>query len=488
MISKAQEAKNYIGGTWVKGEGSQQYLVSNPADASVVGSYQVSTVEDAKKAVSMARAAFAKWRKTPAPTRGKVLQKAADIIDSRVDEIARALTMEEGKTLAESTGEVKRAADIFRFYAGQGMRINGKTYQSSVENTFLFSTREPLGVVAVMTPWNFPLAIPSWKIAPALISGNSVVFKPASLTPFTATKLVQALADAGVPQGVLNLVIGPGSTVGEELATNSEVDAISFTGSYDVGNGIQRARANSKKMARVQLEMGGKNPTIVLQDAKLDEAALLVSRSGFGLTGQACTATSRVIVVEAVKEQFTRKLVDLAQKTRLGNGLNPDVQMGPAVSKGELDKDLGYVELGKHEGAKVLAGGDRDIGDGLASGNFIRPTVFDDVGSDMRIAREEIFGPVISVMSAKNLDDAITIANDTEFGLTAGICTSDLSSALRFADSVQAGVVKVNRPTTGLEYQVPFGGVKKSSSDTFREQGEEAIDFYTRIKTVYVGY
>ena len=345
-----------------------------------------------------------------------------------------------------------------------------------------------MGVAVLLTPWNFPIAIPSWKMAPALASGNCVVFKPASLTPLIATKLVQSLERAGIPPGVVNLLTGPGGIVGEELAVNEGVDAVSFTGSYDVGLGLQRARANSKRMARVQLEMGGKNPTIVLPDAKLADAVEVVAKSAFGLTGEACTATSRVIVHESIKERFVDSLVSRAKSFKVGNGLDDGVEMGPAVSKGELEKDLRYVEAGRAEGATLLVGGGRPEREELKQGYFVEPTIFDEVSPDMKIAREEIFGPVLSVFEAKDVDEAVALANRSEYGLRATICTTSLSSAMEFANRVEAGDVKVNRMTTGLEPQIPFGGMKRSSSDTFKEQGEEAVDFYTRLKTVYLGY
>lgn len=471
----------------MKSEAGQTFRITNPANAGQsLGEFQLSSKDDARRAVEAAREAWPRWRNTPGPQRGRILDKAAGLMEAALDDLSSTLTTEEGKTLAESKGEVRRAIDIFRFYAGQSSRINGKTYQSGTERTFIYSVREPLGVAAIMTPWNFPIAIPSWKIAPALAAGNCVVFKPASLTPLIATRLVQALEKAGVPPGVINLITGPGGTVGEELAVNGGIDAISFTGSYEVGHAIQRGRANSEKMARVQLEMGGKNPTIVLPDAKLPDAVDVVAKSAFGLTGQACTATSRVIVHESVKPQFTEMLVARAKVFRVGNGLEDGVEMGPAVSEAELDKDLRYIETGRSEGARLLTGGSRP--EGLGHGHFVEPTVFDGVFPDMKIAKEEIFGPVLAVFEAKGVDEAVALANRTEYGLTACICTSSLSSAIEFANRVEAGVVKVNRTTTGVELQIPFGGMKKSSSDTFKEQGEEAIDFYTRIKAVYVGY
>lgn len=482
---------NFIGGKWVASEGGSTFTIRNPADpGQSLGRFQLSDKEDARRAIDSARQASSSWRSVPGPQRGKILYRAAELMETQVEDLARTLTSEEGKPLADATGEVRRAVDLFRFYGGQGSRLDGRTYPSGFPRTFLYSVREPVGVVSIMTPWNFPIAIPAWKIAPALVAGNSVVFKPASLTPLIATRMVAALERAGLPPGVLNLVTGPGGSVGEEMTLNKQVDAISFTGSYEVGEGIQRARAGSGKMARVQLEMGGKNPTIVLPDAKLEDAVEVVAKSAFGLTGQACTATSRVMVHESVKSRFTSMLVERARSFRVGNGLEPGIEMGPAVSRQELEKDLRYIEIGREEGAKVVAGGSGSHGvpGSSSTGYFIEPTVFDGVFSDMRIAREEIFGPVLSVFEVKNVDEAIDLANDSEFGLTACICTSSLSSAMEFADRVQAGVVKVNRPTIGLELQVPFGGIKKSSSDTFKEQGEEGMDFYTRIKTVYVGY
>ncbi len=478
---------NLIDGQWSPSSSGATFTVKNPAEpAQALGDFQLSAREDAKRAVDAALSAFPGWRNTPGPQRGKILYRTAEVIESKLDEFSRALTAEEGKTLADSTGEVRRAIDLFRFYGGQGSRLDGRTYPSGFPRTFLYSVREPVGVVSLMTPWNFPIAIPSWKIAPALVSGNTVVFKPASLTPGIATKLVSALEQAGLPKGVLNLVTGPGGTVGEELTVNPGVDAISFTGSYEVGDGIQKARANSGRMARIQLEMGGKNPTVVMPDAKLEDAVEVVAKSAFGLTGQACTATSRVMVHESIKEKFTKMLVDRARTFRVGNGTEQGVEMGPAVSRSELEKDERYIDTGKEEGAKLIAGGAAP--QTPSSGYFIEPTIFDDVSPDMRIAKEEIFGPVLSVFEVRNVDEAVALANRSEFGLTACICTTNLSSALEFADRVQAGIVKINRPTVGLELQVPFGGIKKSSSDSFKEQGEEGIDFYTRMKAVYAGY
>ena len=484
-----QTGLNLIGGKWVTSESGQTFGRNNPARVSeAVGEFQLSTKDDAKSAIEAAGQAFWGWRGTPGPERGKILYRAAELIERDFEDFAKTMTIEEGKTLTESRSETRRGISILRFFAGQASRLNGKTYQSENPRTFIYTVREPLGVVALMTPWNFPTAIPLWKIAPALASGNTVVFKPASLTPLNASKIVQALDKAGLPPGVLNFITGPGSTVGEALAVSDDVAAISFTGSYEVGRGIQTARVNAKKMPRIQLEMGGKNPTIVLPDAKLDSAVEVVTKGAFGLTGQACTATSRVIVHESIKETFLEKLVNRVKSLKVGDGLQSGVDMGPAVDEVQLEKDLEYVRKGSEEGARLLTGGRRPEQLELANGHFIEPTIFDGVTTDMGIAQEEIFGPVLSVLTAKSLDDAIEVANNTVFGLSACLCTTNLTSAHEFADRIQAGIVTINRSTVGAEPQIPFGGEKRSSTDTYREQGEESIDFYTRIKSVYTVY
>ena len=480
---------NLIGGKWISSDSGQTFGRNSPADVTkTIGEFQLSNEDDVKRAVEAAGQAFLGWRNTPGPERGKILYRAAELIEKDSEDFARTMTIEEGKTLTESRSETRRGISILRFFAGQASRLNGKTYRSENQRTFIYSVREPIGVIALMTPWNFPTAIPLWKIAPALASGNTVVFKPASLTPLNASKIVQTLHQAGLPPGVLNFITGPGSTIGEALAVNDDIAAISFTGSYEVGHGIQRTRANAKKMARIQLEMGGKNPTVILPDAKLDSAVEIVTKAAFGLTGQACTATSRVIVHESIKEAFLEKLVTRVKSLKVGDGLQPGVEMGPAVDATQLEKDLEYVRKGREEGARILTGGGRPEQPEMANGHFIEPTVFDNVTTEMRIAQEEIFGPVLSVLTAKNLEDAIEVANNTAFGLSAGLCTTNLTSAHEFADKIQAGIVTINRSTVGAEPQIPFGGEKRSSTDTFREQGEEAIDFYTRIKTVYTVY
>jgi aldehyde dehydrogenase (NAD+) len=446
----------------------------------VIGAFPSATREDTRSAIAAAREAFPKWAGMPAPNRGAILDKASQIIAGRMDEMAAALTREEGKTLAEAKGEAIRARDLFRYFGGEGWRIKGDLLPGSVNDELIFTRREPLGVIGMITPWNFPLAIPAWKIAPALAYGNTVVFKPASFSPHVSLLLVEALMEAGLPPGVLNYVTGSGREVGDEIVNSPDVNGISFTGSYDVGTRIYAQAI--KNLTRVQLEMGGKNPTIVLNDAKLDLAVDIVVKGGFGLTGQACTATSRVIVEEGIADQFAAALAEAARKLKVGNGLEGGTQMGPAVSQDQFDTDMKYIKIGAQEGAKLLAGGDT----APQGGYFVQPTVFDHVAPQMRIAQEEVFGPVIGIIRARDVDDAIEKANGIGFGLSAGIVTNDMHKALSFAERIEAGIVKINEPTTGLVAYAPFGGFKHSSANTFKEQGESAIDFYTRLKTVYL--
>lgn len=475
--------QNLIDGQWVGADSGAVAQNYNPASVNeVVCEYPMASRAEALRAIAAAQAAFPMWSQTPAPQRGAILDKAAQIIDSRLDDMARALTREEGKTFAEARGEVVRARDIFKYFSGEGWRVGGSVLPGTVVNEMLFTRREPLGVVTIISPWNFPIAIPAWKIAPALIYGNTVVFKPAFQTPLIASLLVQALVDAGLPSGVLNFITGRGADIGDVLVDSPAIQGISFTGSYKIGTGIY-AKA-IPNLTRVQLEMGGKNPLVVLKDADLELAVKLSVMGGFGLTGQACTATSRVIVEEAVADAFVTELARAARSLRVGNGLEQGVQMGPAASQGQLETDLHYIQVGKEEGAKLVVGGER-LGD---LGYFMQPAVFDEVQPGMVIAQEEIFGPVISVIRASNFEDAVEKANQVSFGLSAGVVTRNLNQALTFAERIQAGVVKVNEPTTGLALHVPFGGFKHSSANTFKEQGQAAVEFYTRTKTIYLGY
>ncbi len=481
-----QDYKILINGTWVEASNGETFKNENPAkQGEMLGTFPSATKEDTRHAIEAARAAFPAWSNMPPPARGVILDKASRIFEARADEFAAILTREEGKTKTEAMVEVTRARDIFRFYAGEGWRIGGEVLPSNVTGELLYTRREALGVVALITPWNFPLAIPAWKMAPALIYGNTVVFKPASLTPHSGLILVEALVEAGLPNGVVNFITGSGRNVGDELVSSPHINGVSFTGSYNVGSGIYEKAI--KNLTRVQLEMGGKNPMIVLNDANLELAVRLTVMSGFGLTGQACTATSRVIVEEGIADDFAAALTQAARSLVVGNGLDAGVQMGPAVSDSQLQTDLEYIGIGKSEGAKLLVGGESITGNG-SNGHFVQPTVFDHVEPKMRIAQEEIFGPVISIMRARDFDQAIDHANNIGFGLSAGVVTTNLQRAFQFANRIEAGVVKINEPTTGLALQAPFGGFKQSSANTFKEQGQAASEFYTRTKTIYVGH
>jgi aldehyde dehydrogenase (NAD+) len=452
----------------------------------VVAEYPLSGQADAAAAIAAAQKAFPGWAAMTPVARGRVLSKASQLLEGRKGELAEALTREEGKTLAESTGEVQRAIDIFRFFGGLSYTLGGQTIPHDLPNNLLYTVRQPLGVVALITPWNFPMAIPAWKLAPALVAGNAVILKPASPAPGMSLELARALEEAGLPKGVLNVVVGEGRAVGTELAAHQAVAALSFTGSHAIGQQIYLQLA--PRMARAQMEMGGKNPTIVLADADLDLAASLVAKAGFGLTGQACTATSRAIVERSVLGPFTERLVGKARAWKVGNGLRPGVEMGPAVNQPQLEGDLAAVEQAVGEGAQLLSGGQRLVEGDLAHGYFLQATVLGNVTPRMRVAHEEIFGPVIAIMAVENLDEALTVANGVEAGLCASVVTRDLKKALLYADRIEAGVVKINQISTGLALQAPFGGVKKSSTDSFREQGPGALEFYSRSKTVYLDY
>jgi acyl-CoA reductase-like NAD-dependent aldehyde dehydrogenase len=435
--------------------------------------------ELAAEAAQAAANAFAPWRETPSPARGDVLRRAADLLDERANAIGRDLSREEGKTFVEALGETRRAAAILRYYAGQTLEPDGETYPSHSALTFLYARREPIGVVLAITPWNFPIAIPAWKIAPAIAFGNTVVWKPAEIVPLTSTHFASALADAGLPDGVLNLVLGRSSIVGDTLVAHDRVDALTFTGSNAVGRAIQLKATEAGK--KVQLELGGKNPAVVLADADLEHAAEQVARGAFLSAGQKCTATSRVIVEQSVLDVFGERLAALARSWPVGDPLDEATKVGPLASENQLETVSGYLELAEHEAARVLAGGGRPDNGGY----FVEPTVLGDLPATSRVLREEIFGPVAALLPATSYEEAVTLANDTPFGLTAALFTRDLGKALRFSRDVRAGVVKVNQESAGLEFQVPFGGMRQSSSGS-REQGKVARDFFTQWKTVYL--
>ena len=463
------------------------FTTRDPADARVaVATYADATADHATAAVDAAAAAHPAWAALTPVARGRVLSKGSQVIESRKADLAELLVREEGKTLAEATGEVGRAADIFRFSGGLSYTLGGQTIPHDLPGNLLYTRREPLGVVALVTPWNFPVAIPAWKLAPALLCGNAVVLKPSPLAPAMSFEIAAALAEAGLPAGVLNVVVGLSPAVGRTLVADARVAAVSFTGSNAVGR--QVSEAASPRMARLQLEMGGKNPTIVLADADLDLATRLIVTAGFGLTGQACTATSRVIVEKAVMPALVERLVAAAAAVKVGPGLSPGVTMGPLVGRAQLERVLAHVAAARDTGATVAAGGRQLTNGELAHGHFVQPTVLTDVTPAMPIARDEVFGPVVAVLAADDFDHAIAVANGSDFGLSASLVTRDLRRALTYADRIQAGVVKVNQVSTGLALQAPFGGVKGSSNDAPKEQGASAVDFYSKVKTVYLDY
>jgi alpha-ketoglutaric semialdehyde dehydrogenase len=454
----------------------------NPARPSeVLAETLLADARIAADAAAAARAAFSAWRSASPGDRGDVLRRAGDRLERDAAEIGRDLAREEGKTFAEAVGETRRAAAILRYYAGQTFEPEGEVYPSANAATLLYSRREPVGVVVALTPWNFPLAIPAWKIAPALAFGNTVVWKPAELVPLTSLHLFEAIVEAGLPPGVLNLVLGRGSVVGSALVTHPEVSAVTFTGSNRVGGEVQLEAIRQGK--KVQLELGGKNPAIVLADADLDHAAEQVARGAFLSAGQKCTATSRVIVDRSVHDELADRVAELARSWKVGDPLDEETKVGPIVSDVQLETVLGYLGRAREERATVYAGGER--ADGLGEGYFVEPTVLSGLSAESAVVREEIFGPVAALLPADGYEDAIALANDTPFGLTAALFTRDLGTALRFTREIRAGVVKVNQETAGLEFHVPFGGMKESSSGS-REQGKVARDFFTEWKTVYM--
>ncbi len=478
--------KNFIGGDWVESISGRRYPVFNPArKTESVGEFQTSTAEDATVAVEAARAALPGWANTPAPGRASVLFRALEIMGRRADEIARTITTEEGKPIGDAIGEVKRAMNIIEYAAGEGRRMFGYTTPSELPNTVAYTIKRPLGVVGIITPWNFPIAIPAWKIAPALICGNALVFKPASSTPLSAVKLVEVFEEAGLPHGVLNLVTGPGAQVGNALVENTGVNGISFTGSTEIGTDLYAKSA--QRLKKVQAEMGGKNAVILLADADMDKALGGIVQGAFGSTGQRCTATSRVIVEEGVYDQFIEGLIDRTSKLKIGDGIDPAMDVAPLSSQSQYDKVLEYIGVGTEEGAHLAYGGHGLTEGQYSEGFYVEPTVFTDVSPDMRIAREEIFGPVLTVFKARNLEEAIQISNSVEFGLSSSVYTKDLTRAFEYINTVETGMVHVNAPTLGGEVHLPFGGLKASGVGQ-REQGTEAFDFFTETITVYIDH
>ncbi|HEU4508214.1 MAG TPA: aldehyde dehydrogenase family protein [Pyrinomonadaceae bacterium] len=481
-----QVFKNYINGEWLDSTSGKTFANINPANTDeTIGLFQSSNADDVNEACRAAATARQAWADLPATKRGEYLFKAAELLEHRLQQLGEEMTREEGKTLPEAIGEVKRAINIFRYFGGEGSRQFTYQVPSERENVLCYTIRKPLGTVALITPWNFPSAIPAWKIAPALVAGNTVVIKPASLAPLSSYRLIEALHEAGIPPGVINYITGSGGLVGDALTSNPEIRAISFTGSTSVGTALYNKV--SERRIRVQLEMGGKNPTIVLSDADLDYAADILVNGAFFSTGQKCTACSRAIVERSIYEPLVQKLIEKARKLKIGNGLEPGVQIGPAVDEAQLKTDLEYIDVAKSEGAELLYGGNRLSGEGYEKGYFVEPTIFAGVRSDMRIAQEEVFGPVLALMVAEDFDDAMRIANDVRFGLSASIVSKDLTRVHEFINRIEAGLITVNLPTAGVEYQLPFGGTKESSFG-MREQGPQALDFYSESRTVYLKY
>jgi len=477
-----QEYKLFINGEWIRSSSDDTFNDINPATLEPIGKLNKASIEDVKSAVDSADAAFEKWSATPAPQRAKILFRAARMLEERKEELSRLLTMEMGKVLKEARGDVQEAIDITYYAAGEGRRLFGETTPSELPDKFCMTIRRPIGVVGLITPWNFPIAIPAWKIMPALIAGNTLVLKPASDTPILSIELIKILEKAGLPGGVLNLVMGEGSIVGSAIVHHPKIRAVSFTGSLETGKWILSEAA--KDMKKVSLELGGKNPIIVMDDADLDLAVDGIVWGGFGTTGQRCTAASRVIAHEKIIKELQAKLIKRTKALRLGNGLLENVDVGPVINNSQLQKIDQYVEIGKNEGASLVLGG--NITKPLP-GYFFEPTIFTDVTPDMRIAREEIFGPVVSIISTSGLDEAILIANSVEYGLSSSIYTANMRNAFRAIEKIEAGITYINASTIGAETHLPFGGVKSTGNGT-REAGSTAIEEFTEIKTVYIDY
>ena len=480
----SQTYANYIHGEWI--DRGPLFENRNPANTGeLVGNFVKATPRDVEDAAAAAAAALPGWSGMSGPARGNILYKAADILDTHFDQVSADMTREEGKTLPEAKGEVRRAINIFRYFAGEGSRLPGMLVPSERDRVHMFAMRKAVGVVGLITPWNFPSAIPAWKLAPALICGNTVVLKPASAAPLSAWRIVEACHEAGIPKGVVNFVAGSGGELGNALVQAAPLKAVSFTGSCEVGRWLHEAA--SQRSLRIQLEMGGKNPTIVLADADFNQAVENVVNAAFFSTGQKCTATSRAIVEESIYERFLEALIQRTKKLKVGNGMEPGVDIGPAVDQAQLDTDLKYIEIGRQEAGAPRIGGNRLTGKDYDKGYFVEPTIFADVTPAMTIAREEIFGPVLAVLRARGFDDAMRIANDIPFGLSASIQTSNVSRVFEFVNRMEAGLLTVNLPSAGVEYQLPFGGTKDSSFGS-KEQGPAALEFYSDYKTVYLKY
>ena len=478
--------KNFINGEWVASQTGQTFEDRNPANTDeVVGVFQKSDQRDVNAAIGAAKEAYRKWRLVPAPKRAEIIYHAAQLLVQRKEDYANVMTREMGKVLKETRGDVQEAIDISYFTAGEGRRMHGQTTPSELPNKFQMSIRQPLGVCAMITPWNFPMAIPSWKIIPALVCGNTVVLKPATDTPMSSVNFIQTLADAGIPKGVVNIVTGTGGQVGEPLMSHPDVKVVSFTGSSEIGSTVSKACAPDFK--HCSLEMGGKNCMVVMPSAKLDLAVDGALWGAFGTTGQRCTATSRIVVHKEVYKQFVEKLAERAKKLKVGNGLDPTVDMGPAVNQSQLDTDLRYIGIGKKEAGRLVTGGERLTGGIYDKGYFLQPTIFADITQQMTIWKEEIFGPVLSIAMCGSLEQGIEMANDTAYGLSASIYTQDINEAFTAMRDVYTGIFYVNSPTIGAEVHLPFGGTK-ATGNGHREAGIQALDVFSEWKSCYIDF
>jgi len=478
--------KNYIGGEWIESNSGRRFANVNPADTNeVLGYFQHSSKEDVERAIDSAREAYPAWRDYTPYQRGEVLQEVLHLLEEKKADFARIITREEGKTLKESEAEVQSAIKEMKFQIEEGKRLRGETIPSGNRGIFSYTVRQPLGVVAIITPWNFPLNVVTRKITPALMAGNTVVFKPASFTPLTGLKFVELMVEAGLPRGVVNFLTGSGREVGNTLVNNPTIKAISFTGSTEVGEKI--CEQASRRMIKVQLEMGGKNPALILEDADLELAANDVSLSAYSCSGQWCTSTSRVIIMKSIEDKFIDILMDKVKQIKVGNGLDPQVTMGPLAGKSQLERVMAYIEAGKKEGAKLLLGGNRLTGAEYDRGFFLEPTVFCRVRPEMSIAQEEIFGPVLSLITVDSFPEAIEVANGIKYGLSSSIYTRDLSRAQEFIEKTEVGLTHVNLPTSYKEPQLPFGGIKLSGAG-LPEAGKSGLEFFTEHKTVYFNY
>jgi aldehyde dehydrogenase (NAD+) len=485
VATESRTYRNFIGGEWVDTPTGETFDSLSPATGEHIGTFPKSAAEDVDRAVAAAKEAYKSWRLVPAPRRGEIVFRFAALVAEHKQELAELMSREMGKVLAEAGGDVQEAVDMSYYMAGEGRRLHGQTTPSELPDKFNMSVRTPIGVVGVITPWNFPIAIPSWKIVPALVCGNTVVFKPANDTPALGERFVELLLEAGVPDGVVNVVHGFGRDVGDRIVRHPDVPVVTLTGSRETGVAVLKAAADNLK--HVHLELGGKNGIIVMEDADLDPAAEGILWSAFGTSGQRCTAASRVIVHEQVYDALAGRLVAAAEKMRLGPGWEPDTDIGPVINRSALDKIHSYTEIGRDEGAKLLTGGEVATGNGLDRGHFYRPTIFGDVEPQMRIAQEEIFGPTTALIRVRDLDEAIAVANGIRYGLSSSIFTADVNRAFRAMRDLEAGITYVNAGTIGAEVHLPFGGTKDTGNG-HREAGQAALDVFTEWKSIYVDY